>query len=506
MSKKTNISSNGIIDFINSVKDKYTNEIEAEIDELFRTLVSSEQCSFRLTIPSSIYEVFGVSGIINYIDYTYLIPNLFRLCYLETSFNIPNICVNYVGTSTVSYYYPNLLSDKYIKSFLYYNVSASYKHAESLNKMIISVINLENYVNTKKRNITYGSVTPSTVIFNNIYSNNSMLRQLLLFNSFINLVNNNTYTDKVLKPFTVLWDYTTGCVNKSVKKYTVGVYNSNNIIDLSTIKILNHLRYSSFNNFDTTDVNYNTITRVLKSNIFRILDLALEVQRDINEQINYYLSSKTYCLKDYMQIKNIPFLIKLYKNFYKNQIETIQNYIPYVTVNEITPVTISLTTYINEFTSYFNGYLGKILKTIKISTTEAIILAINSTTNIAPAVITRENYIYYYLNTANPSPVQLYNFWGTTEPTPDYTGKTVLQFENDFMNVGTSVNYSYLYTSQSVAVQQEASFSNDGLYPLYTTPTAIAYIYYTFNDLAKTKLKNRAQFIIDAEKAILKTE
>ena len=372
------MSNQKIIDFINSIKDNYTNEINEEINILFNNLIIDEECSNRLNISNSIYAIFGVSGIINYIDYTYLIPNLFRKCYLNDSFNIPNICVNYIDTANIKYYYPNLLDDKYIKSFLYYNAPASYKNISYFNNALLSIINLEKYVNTKKVNLTYRSITPSTVIFSNIYSSESMLMQLLMLNNFLNTTNNDAVVDKIIKPFKIKWDYTTGCINKTTKKYTIGVYNNNNIINSSTSKILNHLRYTPFNNFDKIDINYNAIVRIFKSNIYKIMELALEVQQDVLLQINYYLKSKSYCVKDYMHVKNIPFLIKLYKNFYNNQIKTIQDYIPFVTVEQVIPVNITLTALIANFKAYFNDYLGTVLKTVKISTTEALLLCSNS--------------------------------------------------------------------------------------------------------------------------------
>ena len=440
------------------------------------------------------YSINGFTDTINKIDYTYLVPNLFRLCYVQPSVAVPNICLLYNDNDIVVNNYPVLLDEIYIKSFLYFNFPSSYKDVSYINTFLYNIINLENYVLEKARNTTYGSITLSNVIYNAIYDQNSMLTQLIYFLNYIKN-SNNTYTnEQVVAPFYVTWDYTTACVKNIYTKKTffVGVNDYNNVIGIPTAQFLSFLKNSFFNIFPNGDIlNYNEILVVYKYGINMILKYASEVYEDVLVQINYFLTCKQYCNKDYMNINNLPILFVLYNNFYKNQIYTIKNLIHYVKPQDADPYKIPLQTYIDNFKSYYtDNKLGIILKTVVISSSEAIIFCYTNYSDL-PNDRTTKYYQYFYINTNSPSPVQLYNYWASLDPQPDYIGKTVEDFSIQFFEVGVIGQIeSYLNLSNSKSYVLTKTFINGGLYPPDTVPSVIGYRFNTYDDLIESNINS----------------
>ena len=307
-----------------------------------------------------------------------------------------------------------------------------------------------------------------------------MLVQLLNFNTNMNNSTNKVNNQKLKSNFYILWDYTTGCVTKN--NYIVGIYDSNNRITQSTFYNLNYIRYSYFNNFQNGNfVNYNDILLVAKSNIYVILNYAQEVYTDILQKFDYLIRGAQYCDKDYMNIKNIPILVNLYKNFYNNQVYTVNNGLPSTSIVNIKPVYVNINKYINDFVNYYtSNNIGQILNTLILNNEEGFVFCyINGV--LDPSTMTRPNYSYYYINIYNPSAIQIYNFWGTTEPTPYYTDPTLNIFINQFIYTGTGTIQPYLETSNSNSAILNNTYYNAGLYLINSPPYSNVLIYYFYN-------------------------
>jgi hypothetical protein len=478
-------------------------EEEKLVNQIFKS-ISSIPCSVPFKLDS-IYTVAGEKDIIKIFDYTYLIPNLFRLCYVQNTLPLPDACINYVNTNITDKYLPYLIPEIYIKSFLYFNFPANHKDYTYLNTFINNIVNLKNYILTKTYNTSYGSYTPGNIFYDRIYSPNSMLTQLMLLNNSLGSSDELTALSKFSCPFDVIWDYLTGCATSNI--YLVSKYNDNNILSQETLYNLNYIRYTFFNEFSSTnDLNYNDVLLVYKSNIYHILKYASDVYRDIIEQFNYLIRDDNYCIKDYMNVKNIPVLVKLYNNFLKNQKITFQRRLPVTNAANITPNYITINDYVNNFTIYFNTKkLGTILNTVYINTTEAILLCYDKITPVNPATVTRSSYLYYYINIYSPSAIQLYNYWGISGVTPNYTALTLNDFCNDFLFNGVpalSIE-PYLTITGSVATTLKQTIDNAGLYPLPVITTK-ARIYDVYSDLTKNVLNSKVflTFQTETNKAI----
>jgi hypothetical protein len=493
-----------INDYISNLLNENNKDLENEVNDVFNNLV--EGTCYRNFTELTATSIIGPNDILKIIDYTYLIPNLFRKCYLQDTTIIPNICISNVEDYKVIKYFPYLLEEKYIKSFLYFNFPASYTNYNNMNSFLNNIINLKSYILKKSRNTTYGSYTPGNILYDSIYSSKSMLSQLLFFNNYLNINNLSENNSKINNSFNILWDYTTGCVkNAAGNTFIIEIYNNNNIINQSTAFNINYIRYSYFNKFiPPNDFNNNEILYVYKSNIYVILEYALEVYQDIVQKFNYLIRDVEYCDKDYMNIKNIPILVKLYNIYYKNQIYSNNNGIPLTTVNNVIPKYITINTYINKFKSYYNSNMsGTVIKSILLNNNEGFVFCCkNKVYN--RLTIKRSDYLYYYINIYSPSAIEVYNFWGTVNPTPDYTGIPINQFINDFLYTGTTIgnNLPYLTISNSKSALLQNTLINAGLYPLIDSSVSTnGYIYYTYNDISNTNLNSKVFLTYETEES-----
>ena len=462
--------------------------------------IQNKPCFYERTFLNY-YSINGFTDTINKIDYTYLVPNLFRLCYLQSSIETPNICLLYNDKDIVINNYPVLLDEIYIKAFLYFNFPASYKDVSYINYFLNNILNLEEYVLQKARNTTYGSITISQAIYAAIYNKNSMLTQLLYFLNYLKN-SNSTYTnEQVVAPFYVTWDYTTACVKTlSETKYSfVGVNDYNNVIGIPTAQFLSFLKNSFFNTFQQGNIlNYNDILVVYKYSINMILKYVSEVYEDILLQINYFLTCKQYCSKDYMNINNVPILFSLYNNFYKNQIYTIENKINYVSPNNANPFIIPLEKYITNFELYYTkNKLGIIIKVVRLNSDEALIFCYTKYL-VLPINRIRQDYQYFYINKLSPSPIELYNFWGSTTG-PTYA--TVEDFSDDFFENGVPPTIKpYLESSGSNSYVLTGTYIDGGLLvPGNTPPTVPGLRYNTYNNLIETKINSTVYLTLETD-------
>ena len=324
------ISNQEIIDY---VKQNFGNSyffLADQIDIILNNLLENK-CSipYSVTFP---YTVLGVSVSSNSnrsLNLSIIVPNLFRLCFIQNKLYIPNICPVFDDKNRNTKYIPLLLDKKNIQSFLYYGFSTNiYKYPPPSN---ISNTFLEDKllpILNSKRKTNYGFYTSAAQIFNQIYSDDCLLVQVIKFNNAINEAIVSFAKNSVVPNYKIPWKSTAVCL------CTTGILNDTNIIESQ--KILSRLDLISINNFNIADKtryygistapNSKTTNIILNNSIYQIISYAMDVYTDTLEQIEYFFLNKKYCLKNYMEPNNIPRLLTYYNNYVNIQTDIDMNY------------------------------------------------------------------------------------------------------------------------------------------------------------------------------------
>lgn len=405
---------------------------------------------------------------------TQFIPNLFRKCfYNKNGISVPSVCPKFVFNTTITYYYPLLINKDIIRSYLYFNFPSNV-YNYSARDGIAYLAKQKLLINRKKLYETYGSTTGPTQLFAILYNDNSLLVQLLKFNTYINKSNYKSNNNQIINNFTIIWDFTSYCISYTQNiddSYIVGNYANGLLITQNigqdTFNLRNKANFLSV--IDST-INIDTI--------FTILDIASEVYSSILLELQYFMNSTEYCQEKYMYAINIPFLLRFYEIFYKNEELVISRNLESNLSNEIIPTVITINQYVSDFISiYLQQYpTHRIIKTVYLSRIDAFVFITNSD----GTTYTYENYIYYYINIANPSPNKLTNFWISIT---DYSVSGVQQFINDYIN-GTSFWIGYLNFSSS-SYYTFITYNGGGLYPnsgdTPSNPLDVGYSYTFFN-------------------------
>jgi len=462
-------------EFINKYNYKDKN-LEEEIENIFNNILN-ETCYIYSNPQSFSQNLNGMGDLINLADFTFLVPNLFRVCYAQTNCSIPTICPTYISQTTNVNYFPKLINNDLIKSFLYFNFPGSIRDFNNNYNFIDDSIHPYNKL--KKKSFNYGSYSNPANILLNSYSQNSLLIELITFNQYLTacyLSNNNNL---IINNTNIKLDFIKSCVSyDNSTSYTIGNFKNNLTIDQSTglnlYNIKNSLLYT-YNN-DKLIISNGVIT-LQDNSIFKVLDIVNDVFQDIVEEIQYYFENKIYCRKPYMYSYNIPVLIKIYKNYYINQLYTNEKNLVLTNPYNIIPVVINITDYVNSFIEiYYSSYPNRYLvKTIYLSSNiDALVIYNNIESWINVPNGSSISYWYYYINIENPSPVELYNI--NFLDTNTYT---------DLNTFTTTFNNSYM--SNLYTISDTVLYTNYGLYPDagYIDDTNIincnAYVYYFTN-------------------------
>jgi len=326
-------SNEDILNYINKYFNNNNIEtddvLNGEIDKIFKELTK-----YKCSIPYEITTNVIINGVelddINIINLVYLIPNLFRKCYSNDTVSVPSICPKFTFNTSITFYYPLLIDKDLIKSFLYFNCPSNI-YNYTFNDGIKNVIKEKQEIIYKKKNTTSSSYTAEYEIFKIIYDKNSLINQLILFNKYINKSNYSVSNNKLISNFKILWDYTSSCItytNSIDDSYIIG--NNNKTDDVSEVTAKNLFDIKSIINNSGNNTKF-FIT------IYNILSYAEEVYEDILTEIGYFMTSKEYCKKSYMNYNNIPELTSIYNNFYKNQVYSNSKDLSYNLSNNIIP-------------------------------------------------------------------------------------------------------------------------------------------------------------------------
>ena len=310
------------------------------------------------------------------IDFSYLIPNLFRLCYNNNTVKVPYICNRFVFESTVTNYFPILLEEKLIKSFLYFNFPMNISDFHNNFSFMSPIIFMKQILKRKINNSTYGSYSTPVDIFNELYSGTSILVQLIKFINYIKESYTITNNNEIINPFHLKWEFNELCLcytGNIDNTYIVGNTDNNTVLSNSYASLIYTIQNNLQNTFSSKNVE------VYNNSIFIIINYVKEVFEDTIMKIQYTLNNIDYCDKDYMNINNIPVIVKLYNNFYNNQIYTNSKALPNTSIINIVPQTISITTYVNNFITIYNSTYKTLFldKTIYFNNSEAIVVYSN---------------------------------------------------------------------------------------------------------------------------------
>jgi hypothetical protein len=431
--------------------------LEEEIENMFNNILN-ETCYIYYDTPAISYTLVGIGETIDISNFTCLIPNLFRVCYAQVNAKIPYICPTYTNPVNTVNYIPVLINTNLIKAFLYFNFPGSIKNFNNNYNFINSIYKYRNYKNT---NMTNSSFTPSPTILSNIYSKDSLLLELLNFNQYIIKSNNANTNNLIINNSSINWDFTKSCVTYTTSENNIYII-SNFTKESDTVTQNNGnnlyvIRNSPLYLYKSNSVSTNGIVMIQKNSIYTILEIASQVQEDIIEEIKFYFQKKIYCKKPYMYTFNIPILLKIYKNYYNNQLYTISKNLSSSNPYTITPKVISIITYVNEFLSIYDStYPSRyLIKTLYLESGVDALIFYNS---LGPnwgsvSAGTIINYWYYYINIGAPSPVELYNI--STEG--NYN--TLTTFTSEYNSTYTSPTSTYNYT-----ISKQIQYNDYGLY------------------------------------------
>lgn len=328
-----------IINYINSINTNNINiySLENEINDVFNNLLDNESCSIEYTRNNS-YSLNGIKSstdLVNYvINYSYTIPNLFRKCYTNkqiysNNFNITKSCPIYINENFITYNFPLILDQNLIKSFFYYNISSNYlkynvSNIETYIRSNILIDKLKNILKSK-RTTNYGFYTQSNVIFNELYSTDSLLVQFIDFFNSMQKANYAYNYNLIVNSYNIPWNYTAYCICYNCSGNNVSniniIENNVKILDQSQLNIIFNILYGkdTFNIPPTVVYDNGIVLTVGYDNIFTIIKCAQQVYEDVLLQIESFLLNKDYCLQPYMNISNIPILAQLYKNYASNE-------------------------------------------------------------------------------------------------------------------------------------------------------------------------------------------
>lgn len=474
-------SNTEILQYVNRYFRKNV-QLQDQIEILFNNL-TTDKC-YILYNNVTDYVINGVSVFSpRLIDLCLIIPNLFRLCFFnESGILIPNICPRFIYSSTITYYYPKLIDEDKIKFYLYYNFPSNifdYSGKDAIAQLIIK----KQLIKEKKRNNTDGSHSSPNELFNQIYSNNSLLVQLLKFNNYIIESNNKVTLNEVFGNFLILWDYTGYCISYTEyisDTYIVSDTNKNNIITQPMGNNLYLIKNGLLKRFTNSELE---VFKNIKT-IYTVLDYALDVYQDVLLELQYFINDLDYCPQSYMNIENISPMLEMYNIYYKNEEYVKSKNLTKNLSNNIKASVIDINDYISKFESiyaetYPNVYL---LKRVILNDTSGLVFysEVESTsTNIVSA-----NYIYYYINIFDPSPIQVKNIWVFNK---NYSVSGINAFIKDFiygLTYNSVVWKGYLITSGASSFRA-VPYKGGGLYPDqgqdYNSVNNIGYLYRFIN-------------------------
>jgi hypothetical protein len=274
--------------------------LENEINLLFEYNIEYN-CS-ELSYISSPYTLIGTDNSVSInVKYGNIVPNLFRKCWCDfTPLPLPNACPMLYYSSITLTYIPILIEEKIIKAFFYYGFSDELGY-------IPKTLSLYERILKYRRNIKYinsSSYYDIVSIIYNIFDKNSMFLKIFSFITYLNIVISRINNGKISNNYIIPWY----CLNSC--SCITGL--------LSELTVSNYIKKLPLDDNDFIFINNLIIDKKVNYNIVLVIKIAKEVFTDVYNQIFYYLTSKKYCLKPYMEVSLIPEVLDKYNNYVTN--------------------------------------------------------------------------------------------------------------------------------------------------------------------------------------------
>lgn len=362
------MSSESIEDYIKNLVDNP--ELEKDIEKVFDCLDETKDTCF---FTAGDFQITSTVNGLNFLgNYSFasminmLIPDLFTRCmtnYYDDSdpFSKTNSLIrtcpvysnllsgesNYVSSTKINslgiqFFYQKLINPTLIKGFFYYNFTTNFNQVNNIFSRFTSVTERVNtFFISKLNTINYGNYTDPQEIFNELYSENSILVQILKFNKLLNEVLQKNKNGTNICQYFIPYLFIFYCLAN----------NDNNLIPLNTLnsdRTLYGMEYSDLFYIANMRTNLETVFQNLRSNIllgsdatndqvalfvnylknsniFIIIDLAVEVYNDIISQISQILQKKTIINVAYENELVLLDCLRLYYNYIDNETFLINN-------------------------------------------------------------------------------------------------------------------------------------------------------------------------------------
>ena len=370
------------MDFLKSIIDQYeevdTNE---EITELFNqikdknnslndiNLEDMANCSFPsriegLPVPTgtNFFSLYDPLQSVNTI-----IPDLFKHCAVKNhdKFNVPVLSTrifpkikvkipNEPGASIVTRL-QKMLPEEVIKSFFYFGYKSNFELME-FKDIIFLEIKVKEIINSESVNLS--NYTNPETIFNSIYNKDTILRSILDMNDLLESVKDEKADSTNIGNFTPNYLISSYAIIYLPDDFNINkgdYFKINNINDKTTTSIsysdlvyLNYLKKLvsnplAFQNFllllendqlgtnveqgiiDNFTTNLNFISN---NNIFKIINMALEVKSYIISVISSQINNKNYKRESYTSNDMVSITKTLYCNYAKNESFNFPEYTP----------------------------------------------------------------------------------------------------------------------------------------------------------------------------------
>lgn len=274
--------------------------LENEINLLFEYNIEYN-CS-ELSYITSPYTLIGTDNNVSInVKYGNIIPNLFRKCWCDySSLPLPNACPILYYSSIALNYTPLIIDEKIIKAFLYYGFSDELgidPKTIPLNERLIKYIKNIKYINS----LSYYDIV--SIIYN-IFNKKSMFLKMFSFITYLNIIISRIYNGKISNIYQISWY----CLNSC--NCITGLLN-----ELTVSNLINKL---PLDDNDFIFINNLIIENKIDYNIVLIIKYSKEVFIDVYNQIFFFLTSKKYCLKSYMEPSLIPEVLDKYNNYIRN--------------------------------------------------------------------------------------------------------------------------------------------------------------------------------------------
>ena len=334
-------------DYLNKLLGPIDPRLEEDFNTIFENVVGNN-CSI-LVKNNTDKQKNSIIGLLlnnNYnisLNLFILIPNLFRLCFVQEEIDIPTFCPIFIYRTDKLIFLPLTLSKKYIQAFFYFGYSSDIKKYPYPYNPNPNIVNEKIYdFIRKKKNLTNSSFTDVYYFISQIYNSDSLLLQFNQFYKDIYESKNISVFQKTECNKYISWFLTTECsclsgildntivitrtkptiipqVDLTTLSNTISMIPTggfDNILAQKTSFISNTYEKTILNNFDLLPEFENITDKVYT--LIDIIYLAQEVLQDVSLEISYAFLSKCYVKKDYMNPDLIPELNNFYKNYYYN--------------------------------------------------------------------------------------------------------------------------------------------------------------------------------------------